>query len=227
MWLALVWLLLLGVGDPLSKWGVIPFDDHILRHHRSDIVWLGLAVVLLPYVVGAFAAMLVDQLSIDRGEFPGEKSGRVYRTARSAGLIRMAKAARLLQHPSAWDKAWSRYIARQGAGEVVVRMKDGLMIKGGYGKEAQVDLSPLPPQLFLASGYGYNEQGGEEQVELNAYGPEGVYVPVDEIEAIYFGPRGDGGGGDGTESEGADAGSPGGGEHPRSEGAGGGDRAGA
>jgi hypothetical protein len=227
VWLALVWLFLLAIGDPLKRWGVVPFHAGKLEHHRSDIVWLGLAVAVLPYLVGAAGAMIVDWLSIDRSALSGQQSGPVFQLVKRMGVLKVAKAARLLKHPTAWDRAWSRYVARQGAGQVVVRMKDGLMIKGGYGTGAQVDLSPSAPQLFLTSGYGYVEgPDGDERVEIGAYGPEGVFIQVAEIEAIYFGTRGEADDrSDEIESSGGetpDAG--GGGERPSPAGPGDGDR---
>jgi hypothetical protein len=218
IWLAMVWLVLLALGDPLKKWGLVPLDTDELAHHRSDIVLLGLAVAILPYAVGALGATLVDWLSIDRSELSGQEAGTAFRFVRRLGVLRVAKWARLLQHPTAWDRAWSRYTARQGAGKVVVRMKDGLLIKGAYGTGAQVDLSPSPPQLFLTQGYGYVEgEGDEERVEIGAWGPEGVFIQVAEIEAIYFGEMGE------ADGQGDEADTGGGGARPGPQGAGDGD----
>jgi len=170
IWLAVVWLLLLALGDPLEAWGAVPLRTSELQNHRSDIVWLGLVIAAAPFWVGVIAARFVNRLTLN-------PSGRAFRLAVRTGLV---------PRPSAWDRAWSRYIARQGAGEVVVRLKDGLMIHGGFGLEAQVDISPNPSQLYLASGYGYVSDESGELVEVGAYGDEGVFVAGSEIEAVYF-----------------------------------------
>jgi hypothetical protein len=176
IWIAVAWVLLLLAGDPLAAWGVFPHHPKLLDHHRVDIVLLGLLVATLPYWLGAIAAGVVDRIA-------GKPRSVPFRVLRWTGL---------LQTPTAWDRAWAGYTASQGAGEVVVRLKGGHMVRGGYGKRAQVDLSPSPPQLYLESGYGYTEgPDGGEHVQPGAYGEQGVFIQGSEIEAVYFGGKGE------------------------------------
>src|SRR4051812_14953713 len=79
IWLAVVWLVLLAVGDPLRQWGLVPLATKELANHRSDVVWLGLAVAILPYGLGALAATAVDWLSIDRSELSGQEAGPAFK----------------------------------------------------------------------------------------------------------------------------------------------------
>jgi len=170
MWLALVWLILLKVGDPIRAWGLIPNDTGAIRSHQAAIVGLGFAVVTLPYGLGLTAAYLVDRLE-------GVRSEGAWRRIRRTGLVRP---------PTAWDRAWLTFRRRQGAGQVVVRLKNGLVIRGGYGKRSQADLSPSPHQLFLESGFGYAEGEDGDAVEVEAEGSAGIFIEGSEIAAIYF-----------------------------------------
>lgn len=170
VWLGVAWLALLGAGDPAKDWGLIPHDGMILEAHKADVVILGLAVLTLPYGFGVIAAWLVNKLEGVRGE-------KAWRFIRMTGLVRP---------PTAWDRAWLTFNRHQGAGQVVVRLKNGLVVRGGYGKSSQADLSPSPHQLFLESGFGYAEGEEGELVAMEAEGSAGIFIEGSEILAIYF-----------------------------------------
>ena len=170
IWLGVVWLVLLAFGDPLSRWGLSPYNAKRLQGHRADAVWLGLAVIFVPFILGALIAGLLDRLSM-------VKSKTTWRHLRATGLFRA---------PSAWDRAWSRFAREQGAGEVLVHLANGLMIRGAFGEHSQVDLSPSPPGLYLEEGFAYRTSADGQVVSLEASTTRGVYLDGSEILAIYF-----------------------------------------
>jgi hypothetical protein len=130
-----------------------------------------LAFVLTPFVLGVAAALIVDSISRRPTSVPARVLGWT-------GIF---------DPPSAWDAAWlSRYPEDDRYREVSVRLKGGTLIVGRFAGRSQVDLSPIPRQLFLETGYGYiNQEDGTTR--LDAHGPHGIYVEASEIEAIYFG----------------------------------------
>lgn len=173
IWLSGVWLLLLLLGDPIERWGIMPSSSVVRQEHRADIVLVGLLVMLLPYGIGMTAAAVVDKLE-------GTKSDAIWKWVRRTGLVRP---------PTAWDRAWLRFIRQQGSGQVIVRLKSGLVVRGGYGRHSSADLSPSPHQLFLESGYAYTEGDDGETVEVEAVGRAGIFIEGSEIVAIYFQPE--------------------------------------
>ncbi len=186
IWLGFVWLLLLQIGDPARKWGLVPFDTARLEGHREDVVLLGLAVICAPYPLGSVIAFLMDRLE---------------RIATAPKAWEMLRGTGLFKPPTAWDKAWLRFKRKYGAGEVLVQMRDGLIVRGAFGKKSQAALSPNSPQLFLEEGYSYrldpdgeSEDKGlaavlsssDEKPRIEAEGPGGVYLPGDQINSVYF-----------------------------------------
>lgn len=169
MWLAVVWLLLLEVGNPVEDWGLVPLDDATLEKHPADVVWLGLAVIFIPYVLGIAAAAAVDALSDVR-------QPRVWGFLRRTGFFKP---------PTAWDRAWLRFLRQQGSGEVIVRLSSGSVIRGGFGDRSQADLSPNAKDLYLESCYELKfDPNGNAVVGL--VGERGVYLSGTEIDEIYF-----------------------------------------
>lgn len=190
IWLAFVWLVLYALGDLLSDWGVLPYRADVFEQHRVETVATGLAVVLIPYAVGAGAAVFADWVGAAAKKEDGSKSiaYRLRRLARRLGLLRPA---------AVWDHAWSTF-QRRGAGEVVIRMRGGSLIRGGWTRGARVDLSPAPRQIYLTSGYelvdtqvieGPTGAGAEEfktRREEATDGTEGVFIDGAEIVAVFF-----------------------------------------
>jgi hypothetical protein len=190
IWLGFLWLLLLLLGDPLREWGVIPYSSALLEEHRADVVWLGLAAICLPFPLGSLAAISLDFIE---GRFKKDGS-KAWAFLRWAGFFRP---------PTAWDKAWLRFARKYGAGEVIVQMQDGLIVRGGFGKSSQADLSPNAPHLFLESGYGYLLADGDSDSDPSAVsagdGPQvvgrgsaGVYLAGAQINSVYFIPPAEG-----------------------------------
>jgi len=171
IWLGVVWLLLLKVGDPLRKWGVIPFEPAELENHRSEVALLGLAIVCVPFPLGSAGAILMNA-SEELWRWP-----RIWELVQKTGFFKP---------PTAWDLAWLKFTKVQKAGEVLVQMDDGLLVRGGYGTNSRADLSPNSPQLFLESGYGYRLDDDGEPAEVEGLGPAGVYLPGERINAVYF-----------------------------------------
>jgi hypothetical protein len=169
IWVGGVWIVQYLCGDPVAEWGVIPLDSHKLEGHRGQFVLFGLVVMVAPFFLGATAALVLDRLSIVR-------SKKTWRYLRRSGLFRS---------PTAWDRAWAQFSREQGAGEVLVHLVGGLMIRGGFGRRSQVDLSPSPPGLHLEEGFGYrmNDDG---KVTLEGTGKRGIYLAGSEILAVYF-----------------------------------------
>jgi len=185
IWLAAIWLFLLAVGDPLKHWGLVPYGSRHLHDHRADAVWLGLAVVLTPYPLGAFAAEIMDRLSRVNHD-PS------WKLLRKTGFFRP---------PTAWDRAWLQFTRKQEFGEVLVRLNNGLMIRGAYDSRAQADLSPNPPGLHLASGFGYRMADDGQESNPEAVAPLGVYIQGSEIAAVYFLEGEDAGGAGGDDGQ--------------------------
>jgi Family of unknown function (DUF6338) len=179
IWVALVWLLLLLFGDPVRDWGLIPLDTETLEEHRLQALVLTLAVIVLPYGVGAAFAAIVDSLERESTLFFG--------LGRRLGFLR---------NPTAWDRAWLAF-DREGPGEVRVRLKDGSLVRGSWGRGAQADLSPSPTHhLLLAQGYLEEAGPSRSSVEpetatsadvvIRADGREGVFIQGEEISAVFF-----------------------------------------
>lgn len=183
IWLGFLWLVLLPLGDPLLHWGVIPYDAALLDDHRADVVWLGLAAICVPFPLGSLAAISLDFIE---GRFKKDGS-KTWVFLRWAGFFRP---------PTAWDKAWLRFARKFGGGEVIVQMRDGLIVRGGFGESSQADLSPNDPQLFLETGYGYRLAEGDADSEAGGVagdGPQvvgegkaGVILAGDQINSVYF-----------------------------------------
>jgi hypothetical protein len=179
IWLAIAWAILLLMGDPVQTWGLVPWDPAVLAHHREQAVGLALAVIVLPYPIGAGFAALIDHLESTSDLF-----------------LRIGQKLGLLRNPTAWDRAWLSF-DRLGPGEVHVRLKDGSMIRGSWGEGGQADLSPssdhhlLLPAAYLEeaglTGQKVEDTGAApKEVVIRAEGPSGVFIQGDEIAAVFF-----------------------------------------
>jgi hypothetical protein len=192
IWLGLSWVVLLRIfGDPLSDVGLFPVDEKRLEDHPLGVVSLGLAVILLPYGVGVGGAAVGNALSrTTRRPFSWLRW-----TLWKLGFFKI---------PNAWDRAWAQ-LERHGAGHVVIKMKDGSFVVGGYGKQSRIDVSPLPTRtIFLPKGHAHAgpafaggpgmllnlEQNREQLLADPAFQPVtdevGVVVDGDEIAAVFF-----------------------------------------
>ncbi len=171
IWLGVVWLVLLEWGNPIEAWGLVPYRPARLEQHEADVVMLLLAVICIPYPVGSLAALAMDGIE-DIAKWPP--------------LWGVLEKTAFFKSPTAWDKAWRKYTREQGAGEVIVQMQDGLIVRGGFGSNSQADLSPNSPQLYLEDGYGYRLDDKGAPGEVEGEGNAGVYLPGDQINAIYF-----------------------------------------
>lgn len=179
IWVALVWLVLLVLGDPVKDWGMVPLEPETLEKHRAEALALMLAVIVVPYGVGAAFAAFVDRLERE-----------------SAWFFNVGRRLGFLRNPTAWDRSWLSF-DREGPGEVRVRLKDGSMIRGSWGRGAQVDLSPSPSHHLLLA-QGYLEEAGPRgssvehppvaapDVVIRADGPEGVFIAGEEISTVFF-----------------------------------------
>jgi hypothetical protein len=171
VWLGLVWLALLSFGDPLKAWGILPTDSKLLADHRADAVLLALGVIWTPYVIGILFAAALDRVELTKNEW-------LWRQMRRAGFFRA---------PTAWDRGWSRFRRKRGGvGNVMISLKSGLVIRGGFGSSSQVDLSPNPAQVYLEQGFGYWADDDGKISRLDGDGPGGVIVRGDDIRAVYF-----------------------------------------
>jgi hypothetical protein len=161
VWLGLVWLVLLGAGDPLSDWGVFPLDTSLLVDHRADAVLLALAVIGTPYGLGVMFAAVLDRIELTTNQW-------LWRQMRRAGFFRA---------PTAWDRGWARFRRKHGGvGDVLISLKSGLVIRGGFGSSSQADLSPNPAQVYLEQGFGYWADPDGKINRLDGDGPGGVIV---------------------------------------------------
>jgi hypothetical protein len=179
LWVAIVWLATILMGDPVKGWGLVPLKPGELGDHRAGVLGLVFGVIAAPYGVGAAAAALVDRLEQD--------SPRFVKFGRKLGFLR---------NPTAWDRAWLGF-AQDGPGRVSVRLKDGSLIKGTWAEGGQVDLSPSPYHHLLIVD-GYLEEAGTAQSSVEDSGVEdaqvivraeanfGVFVQGDEIAAVFF-----------------------------------------
>jgi Family of unknown function (DUF6338) len=171
IWLGVVWLLLLRWGNPLEAWGLVPHRPARLEQHEADVVLLLLAVICVPYPVGSLAAFVMDGIE---------------EIAKWPPLWAILEKTAFFKPPTAWDKAWRKFTREQGAGEVIVQMEDGLIVRGGFGSRSQADLSPNSPQLYLEDGYGYRLDDDGAPGEIEGEGNAGVYLPGHRISTIYF-----------------------------------------
>jgi Family of unknown function (DUF6338) len=177
IWMAVVWLPLDHFGNPLKDWGVIPFDGEVVEENRVAIGCLALGVLCAPYALDVVAALTMDRL-----EGLSRSSGRLGKWA-----WKKSRKTGFFKPPTAWDRAWLHFTRSNDAREVLVQMEDGLLVRGGFGDKSQADLSPNSPRVFLESGYGYRfDENG--QVKVEGIGDSGVYLPGDNINAIYFRP---------------------------------------
>jgi hypothetical protein len=178
IWLGAVWLASVHFGNPLSDWGLVPFDGDTVEQNRVAAGCFGLGVICAPYLVGLLAALAMDRLEgLSRSKRAWGKRG--WTVVRRTGFFKP---------PTAWDRAWLHFTREGPVGEVLVQMEDGLLVRGGFGGRSQADLSPNPPSLFLESGYGYRIDANGKPTEIEGFGSTGVYLPGDNINAIYFRP---------------------------------------
>lgn len=184
VWLAAFYLANRGL---LERYGLLPVDEAVMEAHTLEIGRLLLVIVLAPYVVGRVAgtAARVGGRAAAQGvkwvleNVPGDLPG--WGGLWRRGVRRLAKAvgeSPLLRPPTSWDRAWAT--ARDDASIATVHLKDGGMVRGSL---ASVDVSPLPRQVVLANGQGFDEEGVPIPLAL---GPNGVYLEGAEIKAVYF-----------------------------------------
>jgi hypothetical protein len=187
-WLAFVWLLQSLFGNPVKDWGILPFKTDKLEDNGSKAVLLGLVVVMVPYGIGVAAAVFSDWVRT-RPRGSGNKASLPYR------LRRLAIRYGFLESPTAWDQAWTRFETRGGTGKVVIRMRDGSLVEGAWGRGARVDLSPLAHQVYLVAGYeaaaGTSPAAAESKDaastrQLATFGSAGVFIDGADISAIFF-----------------------------------------
>jgi Family of unknown function (DUF6338) len=178
IWLAAAWLILACFGNPAQEWGIIPFKGETVEAHQAAVGWLVLAIICLPYPLGSLGAHLMDRIeAISRAK--DARSKQIWKKVRKTGFFKP---------PTAWDRGWLHFTRSEDAGEVLVQMDDGLLVRGGFGDKSQADLSPNAPRLFLESGYGYRLDEDGKPVEVEGVGGLGIYLPGERINAIYFGP---------------------------------------
>jgi hypothetical protein len=172
-WLALVWLVLLFVGDPVKNWGLLPTNNDLLERHRGVIALLVLGVELVPFALGLLAGFLANIVQ----------------------AIAWARAAfswtGFFEPPTAWEYAWGEAASRaerSGSGwiAVSVRLKSGAIVEGRYGAQSRADLSPRPHHhVFIETAYGLDDaQTPTKQLGDGTIG--GVFIDASEIATIYF-----------------------------------------
>jgi hypothetical protein len=184
VWLGAIWLIQYFLGDSARTWGILPFEQAVFEDHAAPAVAFGLIIVLVPYGVGLVGSRVVAWLASQAGQ----------ETRLGRRLVRLAGRYDLLVPQTAWERAWRSFHA-SGAGEVVVRLKDGSLIRGAYGSGSQVDFAT--PQVLLTSGYeeslgGDTGKGVEDAASAvirrqeATDGSKGVFIEASEISAIFF-----------------------------------------
>src|ERR1700727_187928 len=172
-WLAIVWLLLLVVGDPLRQWGIVPENTRLLMKHQGASVALLLGVEFAPFGLGLASGSVVDTL-------------QDIAWARS-----YFKWTGLFEPPTAWDQAWNGEGSQASTSseqsiDVSVRLKGGGVVEGRYGRASRAHLSPRPDhQLFVETGKGLEDRE-TSSVWLGDGTIGGVFIDASEIAAIYF-----------------------------------------
>jgi Family of unknown function (DUF6338) len=182
VWLVVVYLVARG---RLDDYGLLPRDDKEIESNGTEVARLLLVVVIGPYFLGRILGW-VTRMGLRRledaieGVLSGLPKGRSGPWKRLNALARAAAEAlsetAALTPPTAWDRAWSR---RERA-KVTVHLKEGSII---HGTASRVDRSPLPHQVFLSSGDGFDEDGNPMEL---AEGRSGVFLEAAEIRAVFF-----------------------------------------
>jgi hypothetical protein len=174
-WITFVWLLLRILGDPLRRWGVLPWKSELLVKHGTPAALLLLMVEFAPVVVGAVGGYLMNRVQA------------------TAGAQRIVSWTGVGESPTAWEHAWnearSRAVARPTGRQYVdvsISLKAGDRVQGRYGALSRADLAPRPSRhVFVETGYGIAES--ESGARLSGDGTiGGVYVDGSEIAAVYF-----------------------------------------
>jgi hypothetical protein len=180
VWLAVAYLLL---RPHLRDLGLLPMKQATIERHGSDVAWLLLAVVLTPYVlgrgVGRIAAKGAGALGdltagIDRRFSPD----RGWAAKAACWCSQFVGRSAILTLPTAWDRAWAVHRTRRR--QVTVLLDDGIYVRG---RVDRVDTTPLPHQVVLAEGEGFDRDGNGVGI---ARGPGGVYIESTEIRAVFF-----------------------------------------
>jgi hypothetical protein len=173
-WASSVWFVLTALGHPLSRWGLLPQNDHLLETHQTRIALLLLGVELIPFVVGLVGGFVVNGLQ---------------RAERARVLLGWTG---IFEPPTAWEQAWNEAASRVGTAggsqaiEVSVRLKCGELVRGRYGSLSRADMSPRPShQLFLETAYGVDDR--DTPARLVGDGTiGGVFIDASEIATVYF-----------------------------------------
>lgn len=192
IWLGIAWVILAKLfSGTVERIGVIPTDANKIEDHPIGVVVLALLLILLPYGVGVLCAVAANRLArATRWPF-----SYLRWAARRLGFFKV---------PNAWDRAWAQ-LERFGAGHVVMKMKDGSFVVGGFGKQSRIDVSPLTVHgvyLHKAHAHASAEYAGGVGKLLNlehfrdelladpAFQPVtdevGVLVDGDEVTAVFF-----------------------------------------
>jgi hypothetical protein len=169
IWLGLAWLVVTKIFDVnLRRIGILPADQAVLGRHPIEVIGLALAVVLVPYPLGVLAAWVADRID-------GSRTPRVVR------FKRRARRFGFFAVPTAWDEMWTR-AQNAGRAHVVLKLKDGSYVVGGYGRPGRADVSPAATRgVYLSRAHA--------QVDPSFSGGLSLLLNLDEnYEAVLKDP---------------------------------------
>jgi hypothetical protein len=155
---------------PLTVAWMLPYRDTLVTDHPwRSAIWLALAVLILPAVLGIGAARATDYLLPVTAP---PTSQRVRRTVR--WLVKPSAP------PSAWD--WLFRDKPPNGKFVLLKFKDGSYIGGAYEENSGAATSPEPHGLILGVEWVVNDVGDFIEPIPSSHG---VLIPLtDEIRWV-------------------------------------------
>lgn len=161
---------------PYVLWELYPVRDHVEQHPLRITGWLGLTVLVMPYLLGTVAARVSDHIFGPTGFDPAKPISK-WRTR----LLRIASGAvRPAAEPSVWD--WAVAARKLDGCYVVITCKDGTKTAGTCGIGSISMTNPEQGGIFLSEEWLLDERGDFLRPVANT---EGILVPdISDVRSV-------------------------------------------